>query len=109
MKASTTKFFILVFVLSVPFYILGATGTRLPGIPYLPASALMGFVPAIAALMLIAWQRGSESAFALLKSVLAYERDVSARWILVALLFMPIVCLLEFDVLRLTGSAVPIP
>ena len=109
MKASTTKFFILVFVLSVPFYVLGVTGARLPGMAYLPASALMGFVPAIAALLLVHRQRGVESAVAFLKSTFLYERSRGAGWILVALLFMPVVCVLEFGVLRLTGSGVPIP
>jgi uncharacterized protein len=108
-KASTTKFFILVFVLSVPFYVLGVTGTRLPGMTYLPASALMGFVPAIAALILVHQQRGGEGAVAFLKSTFLYERSRDAGWILVALLFMPMVCVLEFGILRLTDSGVPIP
>jgi uncharacterized protein len=108
-KASTTKFFILVFVLSVPFYVLGVTGARLPGIPTLPASALMGFVPAIAALILVHRQRGGEGVVAFLKSTFLYKRNRGVGWIIVALLFMPVICVLEFGVLRLTGSGVPIP
>jgi uncharacterized protein len=108
-KTSPLIFFVLVFVLSTPFYILGASGAKFPGLPFLPASALMGFVPAIAAMMLFYWQGGSKGAVAFLKSAFAYGRDRGAGWILVALLFMPVVCVLEFGVLRLTGSAVPIP
>jgi uncharacterized protein len=108
-KASTANFLILVLVLSVPFYIIGATGSRLPGMSYLPASALMGFVPAIAALILIYRQHGGEGAVALLKSAIAYRLNCSAGWILIALLFMPVVCVVEFGILRLAGNTIPIP
>jgi uncharacterized protein len=109
MITSPLIFFILVFALSVPFYLLGATGVQLPGLPFLPASALMGFVPMIAALILTNRQRDGEGAIALLKSVFVYGRNPDAVWILVALLFMPVVSFLEFGILRLTGSVVPIP
>jgi hypothetical protein len=48
MNRSSAIFFLLVFGLSLPFYLLGAAGGRLPGLPFLPASALMAFVPMIA-------------------------------------------------------------
>jgi uncharacterized protein len=109
MKTSTSIFFILVFVLSVPFYILGTAGAKLPGLPFLPASALMGFVPLIAALVLTNQQRGSEGALTLLKSIFVSGPNLRANWILVTLLFMPTICLLEFEILRLMGSSVPNP
>lgn len=108
-KTSPSHFFILVFVLSVPFYMLGASGAQLFGLPILPASALMVFVPAIAALILIHRQRGGEAAVALLKSAFAYERTFGPSWICVALLFMPVIFLLQFGIIRLTGVAVPLP
>ncbi len=108
-KTSSLNFFLLVFVLSVPFYILGATGAQFPGMTFLPASALMGFVPIVTALILIYRQDGDKSAIALLKSSVAYGRNLSAAWILTVVLFMPIVSLFEFAILRLMGSAMPIP
>jgi uncharacterized protein len=108
-KATTPYFFFLVFGLSVPFYLLGATGSRLPGMPFLPASALMGFVPTFAALIHVYWQSGKEGTLALLKSAMANGRNPSASWFIIALLFMPAICILEFGILRLTGSSVPIP
>jgi uncharacterized protein len=102
-------FFILVFVLSVPLYILGASGAQLFGLPILPASALMVFVPGIAALILIHCQRGGEGAVALIKSTLSYEQNLRPGWILIALFFMPVVFLLEFCIIRLTGFDVPLP
>lgn len=109
MTASPSVFFLLVFVLSVPFYLLGAAGGRLPGMPFLPASALMTFVPMIAAFILVYQWRGTDGAAALLKRVVDFLRPKGARWYLAALLFVPAVCVMEFGVLRLTGSVVPVP
>lgn len=109
MTASPWAFFLLVFVLSVPFYLLGAAGWRLPGMPILPASALMTFTPMIAALILVYRQRGADGAAALLKRALDFRRLHGAGWYLAAFLFMPAVSVVAFGVLRLTGSAVPLP
>jgi uncharacterized protein len=108
-KTSPSFFFMLVFVFSAPFYILGATSAQLFGLPILPASALMVFVPVIAALILIHRQFGGESAVALFKSAFVYEWGLGPGWILVALLFMPVVFLLEFGIMLLTDVAVPLP
>jgi membrane protease YdiL (CAAX protease family) len=102
-------FFLLAFVLSVPFYLLGAVGGRLPGLPILPTSALMTFAPMIAAMILVYRQRGADGVVARVKRMLAFSRPRGAGWYLTALLFMPAVCVLEFGVLRLTGSALPLP
>ena len=107
--AAPLRFFLLVLLMSVPFYILGATGLRLPGLTILPASALMTFTPMIAALIFVQRERGAAAAIAMFKRVLRPSPDHRIRWPLTALLFMPVVCLLEFGVLRLTGSAVPLP
>ena len=109
MTASPSTFFILVFVLSVPSYLLGAAGGRLPGLPILPASALMTFVPMIAALILVYKQRGADGVLMLLKSAFDVRRLYAPGWILTAILFMPAVCVLEFAVLRLSGSPLPLP
>lgn len=93
----------------MPFYILGAAGDRLPGLAILPASALMTFVPMIAALILVYRKHGGVGPKTLLKRVIAGKRHPGAGWVLTALLFMPAVCLLEFGVLRLNGSTVPLP
>jgi membrane protease YdiL (CAAX protease family) len=108
-KASSSYFFILVFIMSVPFYIFGASGTQLPGMAYLPASALMGFVPALASLILVHRQRGDKSALAFLKSIFQYGTNRGASWIRLTLFFMPLVCVVEFGVLKLTQSPLPVP
>lgn len=96
-------------MLSIPFYQLGAAGGRLPGLAILPTSALMAFVPMTSALILVYWQRGIGGAVALFKSAFDTRGAHGAGWYLTALLFMPTVCALEFGVLRLAGSALPVP
>lgn len=108
-KASTSIYFILVFMLTIPFYILGASSAKLPGLPFLPVNTLMVLVPVLVALFLTYWQHGGRGAVTLLKSPFTYEQNLGAIWILIALLFMPAVCLLEFGILRLVGSKVPFP
>ncbi len=106
---SAVIFFITVFALSLPFYVLGATGARLPSLPILPVSALMTFVPMAAASILVYRQRGLASVIALLKRAADMRALRQPGWVLAALMFMPLVCILEFGVLRMTGTAVPLP
>jgi uncharacterized protein len=108
-KASPFLFFALVLVVSMPFYALGIAGGRLPGLTSLPASALMAFVPVTAALILVYRQHGIASVGALLKRTMDLRVVRHPGWLLTGLLFMPMVCVLEFGILRLTGSAVPQP
>lgn len=108
-NTSPSTFLILVFVLSIPFYLLGITGIPLPGIPTLPASALMGFVPMIAALILTHRAHGSDGYIAMIRRLLDLNKHHRAIWVLATLLFMPVVTIAEFGILRLTGSSVPLP
>ncbi|MEO7996099.1 MAG: hypothetical protein ABI852_01575 [Gemmatimonadaceae bacterium] len=66
--APLRRFFFWVIGLSVPFYVLGAFGLRLPGFPILPLGALMAFVPMLAALIVVCRGEGVDGAKALLKS-----------------------------------------
>jgi len=109
MSATPTKFFLLVLLLSVPFYLLGAVGGRLPILTAQPISALMAFVPMIAALILVYRERGGEGATNLLKRALDFERIRSMGWFLVAACFLPIVAVLQYLALRLIGTAMPAP
>jgi uncharacterized protein len=109
MSATPNMFFLLVFALSVPFYLLGALGGRLPGLPALPTSALMSFVPMVAALILVYRVHGGEGATNLLKRALDYDRVRSMRWILFAACLFPVVAVVQYAALRLTGNALPAP
>jgi len=103
------RFFFLVFLSSVPFYLLGAIGGRLAWLPMLPVSALMTFVPLLVAITLVFREGGAQASVALARRLLPFSTPRIALWLLIALLFMPVVCIVEFAALRLTGSAVPVP
>jgi uncharacterized protein len=102
-------FFLLVFALSVPFYLLGAAGGRLPGMESLPNSALMAFMPMLAVLILTLRSSGINGIFTSAKRALNISKQSGFGWYFIALLFMPLVGVLEFLALRLTGVVVPLP
>lgn len=106
-RSMLCKFLLLLLVLSLPFYLLGAAGDRLPFATFLPMSALMAFIPMIAALILVYREGGARGASQLLWRALDYRRINSVTWLLAALLLMPIVFVLEHGALRLEGRALP--
>lgn len=106
---SPWRFFLFVFVLSIPFYVLGATGARFSSLPQLPASALMAFVPIVGASILVVCQRGTSGTVAWYRDMRNSHCHGHTVWYLTAILIMPAVCIAEFAVLRVTGSKVPIP
>jgi uncharacterized protein len=81
-SASAGVFFLLVFFLSIPFYLLGAAGGRLPVVSILPTSGLMAFMPMIAALILVYRAGGMDGAAALLKRAFDFSRIHGVRCIL---------------------------
>ncbi len=107
--ANPTIFFLLVFVLSIPFYLLGSSGIRMPGMSFLPASALMTFVPMIAALIIVYRQLGRNGFNALAKRAFDFNMQGKAVWILAALLFIPVVCAFEYAILRFINVSLPSP
>ena len=100
-----TQFFVLVFLLSVPFLVVGQIAGSLPGIPNnLPASALMFVCPGAAALILLRVQQGPRSVRRLLRRAL---RVAPARWIVAAVAVFPLLALGSYAVLWLAGAAEP--
>jgi membrane protease YdiL (CAAX protease family) len=109
MSANLAAFFLLVFALSIPFYLLGAVGGRLPILTAQPTSALMAFMPMISALILVYRARGSEGATNLLKRALDFDRVRSMRWYLAAVCLLPVIAVLQYAALQLIGTALPVP
>ena len=99
-------FFALVIGLSVPFWLLGAA-TDLQLMPGLSVSALMGFNPMVAALILIYRDKGAAGAWSLLSRSFDFRRIKSKRWLLPTLLLMPAVSLVVYGVMRWTNMPVP--
>lgn len=98
-------FFGLTYLLAVPFWILGAA-TGLEMLPKLPIAALMAVCPALAALILAA---RDGRARALLSRALDARRIPNLAWWLAALLIVPAMRVVEFGLMRLTGTPVPAP
>lgn len=105
--ATAWVFFWLVFAMSVPFYFVGLTGWRLPGLPMLPLSALMGFVPMTAALILVVRSGGGSAVGRFLARLLGPISRTMVVWLCVAVIFMPLVCMIEYAVLLQRDVALP--
>lgn len=101
--AAAAVSFLLVFALSVPFYLLGMTGWRLPGLPF---SALLGFVPMVAAMVLVARSGRGSAVFQLLARLFDPISWTGVMWLVLAVIFMPVVCLIEYGMLAQKGGAV---
>ena len=99
-------FFALVIGLSIPFWLLGAA-TDLQLMPGLSVSALMGFNPMVAALILIYRDKGAAGAWSLLSRSFDFRRIKSKRWLVPTLLLMPAVSLMVYGLMRWTNMPVP--
>jgi membrane protease YdiL (CAAX protease family) len=104
-------FFLLVFALSIPIWVIGPIVDQLlpEGMAInLPTSALMFVAPASAALILVRKQEGSEAAKKLLKRAFGF-RKIKMAWYVPILLFWPAMMLLQFGLVKLMGLPVPDP
>lgn len=105
--ANIPSFFLLVFALSVPFWLVGtAFGQLLPGVP---ASALAVVCPTIAASILTYRKNNGEGLKRLLKRSFDYDRIKIRLWYAPAVLLMPAVMALSYAVMRALGTPVPSP
>jgi hypothetical protein len=80
---SLAIFFLLVFLLSVPFWVAGPIVERLLPAELsanLPVSALMACAPVIAAVLLIRREQGAGAASGLLRRALDYKRIHRKAW-----------------------------
>ncbi|MDF1613272.1 CPBP family intramembrane glutamic endopeptidase [Stygiobacter electus] len=101
-------FFILIFIFAIPFWVIGGmTGIQL--LPGLPIAALIAVCPGLAALVLAYRENRSTAVKMLLKRAFDYERIKVKIWYIPTLLLMPLVMMLSFVVIRLSGTLIPIP
>ena len=105
---SPLKFFLLVFAISVPVWLIGATADveLLPG---LPLSALDAFCPVLAALVLVFGERKTAGAVALLKRSFDFRRIGRKRRYFPIVLLMPAVSVLVYGLMRWMNMPVPAP
>jgi membrane protease YdiL (CAAX protease family) len=102
-ERSPLQFFLLVFLLSIPFAMLGAV-TRVQLMPGIPISAL-GFVCPVTAAAILVWrENGAAGVRALLQRSFDYGRTRSKLWYAPVLLLTPVVTLLAYELMRVEGE-----
>lgn len=107
---SPLKFFILLFLLSLPFWLAGDIAERELPLPFsLPAGALVLVCPMAAALILIYREEGPDGIQRQLSRCSDYGRIQSKVWYLPVFLLMPFLMALEYGIMRLAGMPVPDP
>jgi uncharacterized protein len=100
------KFFLLVFALSVPFWLIGAvTGLRI--LPGLPVSSLGAFCPLMAASILVYRKNKTEGVKELLKKAFDYNRIKAKVWYAPIVLLMPGAMVLTYGLMPLTRAPLP--
>lgn len=105
---SVTKFFVLVFVFSIPFWLL-ANVFPIQLLPGLPISALGVFVPAIAAVIMSARSDHSAAVSQLLARSFDFNRVRNKYWYLIFVLFNPAIAVFAFVTMRSVGIPIPPP
>jgi membrane protease YdiL (CAAX protease family) len=101
-----STFFLLVFVLSVPLWVLGSA-TGLPLFAGLPASSLMVVCPALAAVILVYRESKTDDVRELLKRSFDFGRIKAKIWYVPILVLMPAVMVASYGYARWTGSPLP--
>ncbi len=102
------KFFLLVFVFSVPVWLIGAVAD-VQVLPGLPLSALGAICPMLAALVLVHGQRKTAGVAGLLRRSFDFKRIRHKRWYVPIVLLMPGVSVLVYGLMRWMNLPVPAP
>lgn len=110
---SPLRFCLLVFALSLPFWLAGAIAERRgfqPGFPMnLPVSSLMAVCPLVAAVVLVHRAEGSAGVRRLVRRVLDHRRVGRRRWYVAIVLLNPVILVGSYEVMRLLGRPLPDP
>jgi hypothetical protein len=102
MNRSLLKFFLLVFALTVPVWLIG--GMPLPGASNFPLTLnvlIQPFVPLIAALILVRKEEGRGSVRGLLMRTFDYRRIRNRKWYVPIIFLAPLIYLLTYGVMVL--------
>lgn len=105
---SPLTFCVLVFLLSLPFWLIGAV-TRIQLFSGLPIAAVAVVCPMTAAAILIYNEAKGAGAAALLKRCFDYNRISDKIWYAPIVLLMPCVTLISYGLLHLSGNSLPAP
>ncbi len=107
-KGSYLKFFLLVFIISAPFWLMGSVAEEKLPLPFnLPVGALVLICPITAALILAYTENGPDGAKHLLERSLDYKRIKRKIWYIPIFFLMPGIMVLEYGLMKLTGTPIP--
>lgn len=109
LKRSPLTFFVLVFALALPFWLLGAFVKHVPIPINLPVSALQFVCPMIAAFILVSREEPPGGIKRLLQSVFDVKRIRHKIWYVPIILLMPLIMVLSYGVMLLLGRPLPEP
>lgn len=107
-SGSPLTFILLVFLLSAPFWLIGAVIER-PFLEGLPVSALATFCPMIAALILTRGANRAERRTSLLKRSFDLGRIANKAWYVPILFLNPAMAFLSYELMRSWGMPLPPP
>jgi hypothetical protein len=105
---SLLKFVLLLFVLSIPLWVIGTIYDvqLFPGFKLFQLPLAM---PSVAALILIYRESGRDGVAALLKRIYDFRNIKSKIWYLPILLLYPSVGFLDYLIVRMSGASIPSP
>ena len=106
LKKSLLPFFVVVFALALPFWLLGALFMPIPPIN-LSVSALQVVCPLIAAVILVYREEKLGGVVRLLKRVFDQRRIKHKIWYVPIIFLLPLLYLLSYGVMRLLGRPLP--
>ena len=107
-NGSPLAFFVLVFGLSLPFWLMAAA-TDLQLMPGLPVSVLMAFCPMAGALVLVYRENKAAGVTELLARSLDFKRITAKRWYVPIFLLMPGVSAVVYTLMHWMGVPLPAP
>jgi membrane protease YdiL (CAAX protease family) len=107
-ESSVFTFFVLVFMLSIPFWVLGIL-YPIQLLPGLPISALGAFIPAAAAFILTYKHDRLPGVLQLLRRSFDFKRVKNKNWFLVILLVNPVTAVLAYGAIGMAGEPLPNP
>lgn len=108
MKRSPWAFFILVYALSTPFWVINAVNPVFIPIDNLPLTDVIAtFIPMVAACMLVYREEKLEGVKRLLMRAFDLKRIIRKTWYMPVFLLMPIIYVLSYWIMRLIGIPLP--
>ncbi len=105
---SLRNFFLLLFGLSIPLWVIGAV-FRVQLFPGFYLFQLPLAMPAVAAVILLYRESGKDGVVALLKRTYDFRKIKPKIWYLPILLIYPSFGFLDYWILRLSGTSIPSP